>query len=107
MGKFTIKTSGNEFYFNLKAGNGEIILTGERYKSKQGCNNGIASVKKNASVESRYDTKTSKDGKTYFNLKAANGEIIGTSETYNSTSACKNGIATVMKNAPTADIIEE
>ena len=107
MGKFTIKTSGNEFYFNLKAGNGEIILTGERYKSKQGCNNGIASVKKNSTDVNRYDLLKSKNDKYYFNLKAANGEIIGNSELYNSTSGRQTGIESVMKNAPTAEIIEE
>src|SRR5690606_1059877 len=100
MGKFIIKKAGSEFHFNLKAGNGEIILTGERYSSKQGCQSGIASVKKNSTDINRYQLLKSENDKFYFTLKAANGEIIGVSELYNSTSARQNGIDSVMKNAP-------
>ena len=39
-----------------------------------------------------------------FDLKAGNGEVIATSEVYNSDSACKNGIASVQKNAPVAAV---
>lgn len=47
--KFEIKkTSGGQFHFNLKAGNGEIIATSEMYNSKDSAKNGIDSVKKNA-----------------------------------------------------------
>ena len=49
MGKFEItKDKAGEFRFNLKAGNGQVILSSEGYKTKDACNNGIASVKKNA-----------------------------------------------------------
>lgn len=47
-GKFVLKKSGSQFMFNLKAGNGEIIATSERYATKQGALNGIESVRKNA-----------------------------------------------------------
>ena len=47
-GKFVLKKSGTQYMFNLKAGNGEIIATSERYATKQGALNGIESVKKNA-----------------------------------------------------------
>ncbi len=107
MGKFVISTRKNgEFQFNLKAGNGEIILTSEGYTSKASCHNGIESVKKNATDEKRYDLNTAKNGKFYFNLKAANGQIIGTSEMYDSEAGRKNGIASVMRNAPDADVEE-
>lgn len=43
----------------------------------------------------------------HFVLKAGNGEIIATSETYTSKDACKNGIESVKKNAPTAEVVEE
>ncbi|MFI2744515.1 YegP family protein [Zhouia sp. PK063] len=105
MGKFVIKTRKNgEFQFDLKAGNGQIILTSEGYTTKAACLNGIASVKKNAPNADRFDKRTSTNQKPYFNLKASNGQVIGTSELYESTSARDNGIASVQKNAPDADI---
>jgi uncharacterized protein len=107
MGKFVISTRKNgEFQFNLKAGNGQVILTSEGYSSKSGCENGIESVKKNATDDGRYDRKTSSNGKDYFNLKASNGQIIGTSEMYESNTAMENGIESVKKNAPDASIEE-
>ena len=105
MGKFVISVRKNgEYQFNLKAGNGEVILTSEGYKAKKSCLNGIESVKKNSQLEARFDLKTAKNGKLYFNLKASNGQIIGTSEMYNEESGRKNGLSSVMKNAPGADI---
>ena|ERR1044071_4561211 len=104
-GKYEIKKSSNgQFFFNLKAGNGEIILTSEMYKAKSSAEGGIESVRKNAPTDSRYDSKTSTSGQPYFVLKAANGEPLGRSETYSSTSAMENGIESVKKNAPDAKI---
>lgn len=105
MGKFVISTRKNgEFQFNLKAGNGQIILTSEGYVSKSGCNNAIDAVKHNAEDDRRYDRKESKDGKYYFNLKASNGQVIGSSEMYENISGMQNGIESVKKNAPDAEI---
>lgn len=103
MGKFVISTRSNgEFQFNLKADNSQVILTSEGYTTKAACENGIESVKKNAPDDSRYDRKISTNGKNFFNLKAANSQVIGTSEMYESSSAMENGIASVRKNAPAA-----
>lgn len=100
MGKFVItKRKNDEFQFSLRAGNGQEILASEGYTAKAGCLNGIESVKKNSQDENRFEIKESKNGKPYFNLKASNGQIIGTSEMYESMAACKNGVASVMKNA--------
>ena len=71
--------------FNLKAGNHEVILTSERYATKAGAENGIASVKENAALDERYQRKMSKDNAPYFVLVAANGQTIGRSEMYSST----------------------
>lgn len=104
-GKFIIdKSSNDEFWFKLKASNGEIILISELYKSKQGCEIGINSVIENSKEESNFDIKTSKDNKRYFVLKADNGEIIGTSETYNSLSNTINGINSVINFANNSEI---
>ncbi len=96
-------TNGKGFRFNLKARNGQVILTSETYNSKSAAENGIASVQKNASDDGKYDRKTAKNGQDYFNLKAANGQIIGTSEIYTTKAAMENGIASVKKNAPDAE----
>lgn len=107
MEKFEIKKRINgEFQFNLKAANGQIILTSEGYTTKSGCQNGINSVKNNAPLDSRYDRRTATNGKSYFNLKAANGEIIGTSQMYENASNRDNGIESVKTNAPTAEIAD-
>ena len=105
MGKFEItKRKNDEFQFNLKANNGQVILTSEGYKAKVSCENGIESVKKNSQDDSKFDRKESKNGKYYFNLKATNGQIIGTSEMYESSSGRDNGIESVKTNAPEASI---
>ena len=102
-GKFELKVSSNgKYHFNLKAGNGQIILSSEMYESKSAATNGIASVQKNAPDDGRYERKTSSNGKPFFTLKAGNGEVIGKSEMYESASAMENGIESVKSNAPGA-----
>lgn len=108
MGKFVIsKRKNGEFQFNLKAGNGQVILASEGYTTKAACTNGIESVRKNSATEARFDKLTAKNGKPYFNLKATNGQIIGSSEMYESEASRDNGIASVMKNAPDATVEDE
>ena len=96
------KTTNGQYMFNLKAGNGEIILTSETYKAKDSALNGIESVKKNAADDAQYEKKIATSGAPYFVLKAKNHEVIGKSETYSSSSACDNGIESVKKNGPAA-----
>jgi uncharacterized protein len=108
MGKFIItKRKNGEFQFNLLAGNNQSILTSEGYSALSGCNNGIESVRTNSQDDSKYDRKTSSNGKAYFNLKAGNGQVIGTSEMYESTAGMENGIASVKTNAPTATVDDQ
>jgi uncharacterized protein YegP (UPF0339 family) len=103
--KFVIqKSSNNQFYFNLKAANGEIILTSEMYTTKGSAQNGIDSVKTNAPLDERYERRTSSLSQPYFILKAANHEIIGKSEMYSSQAAMEKGIDSVKANAPTATV---
>ncbi len=121
MGKFVItKTKSGEYTFNLKAGNGEVILTAsETYSSLDGCKGGVESVKKNANAHVEDQTKgeeqtnpkfelyEDKGGEFRFRLKARNGENIGRSEGYKSKSSAENGIASVGKNAPDAEVVVE
>ncbi|MBQ7649714.1 MAG: YegP family protein [Victivallales bacterium] len=106
-GKFEIKAAANgKFIFNLKAGNGEVILTSQMYKSLVGAKRGIASVKKNAPDAARFEIKTAKNGEIFFVLKARNSQIIGQSETYPTEAALKKGLASVQNNAPDAKIVD-
>jgi uncharacterized protein len=103
MGKFSIKTGANgDFYFNLKASNGQIILASQGYSSKSACENGIASVQKNCADDGNFERNEAKNGQFYFNLKAGNGQTIGKSEMYTTKAAMENGVASVQKNAPEA-----
>jgi len=104
---YSLNKSGSQFHFSLKAGNNETILSSEMYASKAGAENGIASVKQNSSIDARYTRLESRDKKPYFTLKAANGEVIGTSEMYSSTGARDNGIASCKTNGPTAPTVDK
>ena len=100
-GKFEVYTDkAGETRFRLKASNGQVILASEGYSQKSGAMNGIESVRKNAADDARFERAETKNGKWRFNLKASNGQVIGTSETYESAAARDNGIASVAKNAP-------
>ena len=121
MGKFVIKTVKTGVKFDLNASNGETILTSEVYTTEAACRNGIASIQKNApaaavedqTVEGfetmkhpKFEVYKDKAEEFRFRLKARNGEIIGTSEGYAAKASCLNGVASVQKNAPDADIVE-
>ena len=119
MGKFEIKTVKTGVKFNLKAGNGEVIATSEVYTTEAACRKGIESVKKNAlspvedqTVEPievqkhpKFELYLDKAGEYRFRLKARNGEIIAVGEGYKAKNSCLNGIASVGRNAPDAEII--
>ena len=107
MGKFVITTRKNgEYQFNLKATNGQVILTSEGYKTKASCLNGVESVKKNSQDDKRSDKKVASNGKPFFNLMATNGQIIGSSQMYANETNMKNGIASVKNNAKDAPIVD-
>lgn len=107
-GKFVVfKGKNGEDYFRLKAGNGEVIFTSEGYKSRKSCENGIASVRKNSQDPKRFEVKKAKDGRDYFILKAGNGQEIGRSQMYKSSSGCRNGMKSVARNAADAKVVEE
>ena len=106
-GKFELyKDSAGEFRFRLKAGNGENILASEGYKQRASAENGIASVKTNAPVDERYERKETAAGKYMFNLKATNGQVIGTSQSYTTEAGRDNGIESVKTNAPDARVVD-
>ena len=104
-GRFEIKTGkSGKFSFYLKASNGQVILSSESYESRKAAEGGVASVKKNAGNDARFERKTAKDGSAYFVLKASNGEPIGKSEMYKSKASMESGIKSVRNNAEWAEI---
>ena len=122
MGKFVIRETKTGIKFDLKAGNGEVIATSEVYASEAACRNGVASVMKNAPVAAvenqtvegyavekhpKFEVYADKAGEFRFRLKATNGQIIAVSEGYKAMASCLNGIESVKKNAPEADIVKE
>ena len=122
MSKFVIRNVSSGIKFDLKHTNGQVIATSEVYNSKAACLSGVESVKKNApaagvedqTVESfeqvkhpKFEMYTDKAGEFRFRLKATNGQIIATSEGYKAKASCLNGIESVKKNAPDAEVVEE
>lgn len=106
-GTFEMKCAQDKsHYFVLKAGNGQVILQSEMYTSKQACENGIESVQENSGDDTKFARMESSNGKHYFNLKAGNGQIIGTSQMYEDKSGMENGIESVKENALEARILE-
>ncbi len=121
MGKFVMKPAKTGFVFNLKAGNGEIIAISEVYTTEVACLKGIESVRKNA-VEAKLEDQTvegfekvtnpkfevyvDKRGEFRFRLKARNGEIIAVGEGYKAKASCLNGIDSIRRNAPDAELVK-
>lgn len=98
--------NSGKFTFNLKSGNHQAVLTSEAYESRAAALAGIASVQKNAASESLFERKSARNGELYFVLKAANGQVIGRSETYPTAAAMEKGIRSVMANGASTDVRE-
>lgn len=98
------KSKDGQFRFVLKAGNAETVLTSELYKSKRSAENGIASVQANCADDARYERKTASNGKAYFNLKAGNHQVIGSSQMYATEASRETGIASVKSNGTSATV---
>lgn len=122
MGKFVVRKTNTGIKFDLKAGNGQVIATSEVYNSDAACKNGIESVKKNAPVAAvenqtvegfateknpKFEIYADKAGEFRFRLKATNGQVIAVSEGYTTLANCENGVESVKKNAPDAEVVEE
>lgn len=103
-GKFVLKRSGDQFMFNLQAANGQVVLSSERYASKQSAQGGITSVQRNAGSDERYELNPAG---THFTLKATNGEVIGSSESYSSPGAAREGIQAVKRAATEATVDDQ
>jgi uncharacterized protein YegP (UPF0339 family) len=108
-----LQASNGQSYFNVKAANGEIIGTGEFYTSKAHAERGARTVRallrlarkqlntQPAPTRERFELFTGEDGQTYFHLRAANGEILLSSEGYTASAAAKDGIVAVTTSGTT------
>lgn len=120
--KFEISATKNGgFRFALKAANGQVISTSQVYKTVVTCKKGIASVKVNALAHiedqtldaaeqvtlknPKYEIYKDKAGEFRFRLRAKNGQIILSGEGYGTKANCKNGIESIGKNAPDAEVL--
>ncbi len=105
--KFEIKQAKNgEFHFNLKAANGQVVLSSEAYPTLAGAKKGIESVRKNSAKPASFERRTSTGGQPYFVVKAGNGEVVGRSQMYASADSVRSGIASVQRSAPAAAVVE-
>lgn len=119
MGKFVVKEVKSGVKFDLLATNGQVIATSEVYSTEAACMNGIESVKANSGVAAiedqtkegfateknpKFEVYTDKAGEFRFRLTAKNGQIIAVSEGYTTHANCINGIESVKKNAPDAEV---
>lgn len=121
MSKFVIRAVASGVKFDLRAANGQTILTSEVYKTEAACRKGIESVRKNAAAKledqtlepvknltnPKFQLYRDNAGDYRFRLRARNGEIIATSENYTSHSGCLSGMESVRSNAPEAEILPE
>ena len=121
MSYFLLRTLPTGYKFDLKAPNGETVATSEVYETKAACRKGMESVKKSAEKAGledrtepdyspcpnpRFELYEDRSGAFRFRLRARNGKIIAVSECFSTKAACKNGIASVRKNAPTAEVAD-
>lgn len=97
-------SSDGQFPFVLKAGNAEMRLTSELYKTKAAAESGSASVQKNCAQDARYERKQATNGKFHFNLKAANHQVTGSSQLYATPQERDNGIESVKANGVSTTI---
>jgi len=98
------KSSDGQYHFVLKAANAETILASELYKRRDSAEAGIASVQANCANDALYERKTATNGKFHFNLKATNGQVIGTSELYETERSRDAGIESVKRNGSTTTV---
>ena len=108
MSKFYIRQAKDgQYYFSLKSEQGSTLLSSEMYTTLKACENGLASVKKNAAQTAQYEYKEAANGKFHFNLKAANHQVIGSSTMYETEQAAQEAAAVVAAEAADAEVVSE
>jgi hypothetical protein len=97
------KSADGQYRFKLETDDG-TLLTSEGYQAKTSAQGGIASVQANCGNDARYERKAASNGKPFFNLKAANHQVIGTSPMYADEAARDAAIAAAKAAGATTTI---
>jgi hypothetical protein len=106
-GKYELKKSdGGKYFFNLKAGNHEVILTGELYETKGEAEAALETVRQRGGNPGNFERKISSASQPFFVLFNETGNALGRSEMYSSEKAMENGIESVGRNAATAGLAD-
>jgi uncharacterized protein YegP (UPF0339 family) len=93
------------YYFNLRAGNGEIVLSSQGYTTEAAAWAGVFSVADNGIDAEQYELRESVDGGWYFNLEAKNGRVIATSEVYASHYNAERARDAVVELLPEVELL--
>ncbi len=108
VGKYVISQAKNgENYFNLKATNGQVILTSVMYSSMDDCTSGIHATRGSCVDDNMFERKLSSNNKHFFTLKTPEGQIVGKSEIYESQANMEKGISSVKRNGLSMNVVEE
>jgi uncharacterized protein YegP (UPF0339 family) len=91
--------------FNVHAANGENVLTSEHYTTEAAALNGAFSAVENGKDIAQYEIRAAADGRAYFVLKAANGEIVGTSQMYATKASAERGRNDLIALLPTIELL--
>jgi len=83
------RNASGQYRFHLVDTDGNILVTSEGYTSRTGALNGVLSVLDNGGLSTRYQIKPSSNGGAYFNLRAANYQVIATSQIYADVAAAQ------------------
>lgn len=106
-GYYKLLGKPGQYHFVLVAPNKDIIGTSETYKTLLSVRNGIESVQNNSQLHKQFERRYSKNHLPYFVLKAANGEIIFTSEMYPTDTERDTRLRAVILHGNTQTIINE
>ncbi len=105
MATFTLSKNDKGYRFALNTENGKVIANSEIYNSIASAQNGIASIKTNASHREQFQI-AQQSGKYFFTLKARNHQPIAHSPQYRNEAEAVAGIELLQQDAPNASIVD-
>lgn len=103
--KYVLRVASDGAGFTYEDSAGRVIITGRRYETAGSARGAIASIRVNAAIDGRYERLIARSGHPYFNLKAGNGKIVGTSLLFGSPQERHAAIEAMQRDAPSAPIV--
>jgi Uncharacterized conserved protein len=108
MCKFVIKTGKHhQFFFDLKADNGEVIITSDAFHTKAACNSGIEALKAVVRDDNKFERMKAATEHYYFIIKGANGKQIAKSVLFPTPAERNAAIKSIEAEAHDAVVAEE